>query len=805
MATETGVHKQEFLIKDLQTRSVTLYPSRANVIRDINDVSLNPGRNEVTIYGLTPTADEHSVKVDGKGAATIIDMTVDLVPNRDIFEDTYPDIDDSDVSSSESDPDDEETQEEELKSVNAELKKLEEKVKDERETFNSANNRLSTLETFAKTVDSKSMSNQAFQEHLRTYESERKNLYKIHKNCTAALAELDKQTNQKKKEQEKLGKADRKAKEKARKEKDKLLLKKMRQRAEKREEKRRLKEERLSFWAKKVYRVILHLDNSTNLTPDESRRGSTELQKLVSPASGKNRASPNPQTVSLSLSYITHAASWSPRYDLDLKTPSCSGSIIYRAEFRNTTSETWKDAKVVLSTSQTSYQGLNDTVPHMSPWHVSLAKTNAKRGNASLDYGGGLYSKAEKGELGVKNATSAQQKYNRGDLFGNNAPAIEQRKKQISGSSLFGSSGMGNNRETAQAAPPPPPQQQRAQQQVAMLQQRAQQQAAMQQATGYGSRQGQMQSWQDPNISSHSHGGHGFGGGAEYSSTADEHIDFSDEEQTLDIDATAPIAFQESSREDYGMTTTYDIPGVRTLSPSSLSRRHRIIEIPLSSIHLYHILVPKLRPAAFLKARLKNSSNVTLLSGQAGLTLDGSFLGNSTLPRCSPGETFNLPLGVDPAVHVSYAKPTVRRSSSGVFNKEDCAVYTRTCWLTNTKPDAQIDLLVLDQVPVSEDERLRIGIVQPKGLRTEGDAVRAGTSIKPGSNNDGDSSRQASVYGSDGVKGMLGKEEKWGKAVATLKKAGEVAWDVKLNKGAACRLVLEYEARIPGSESIVGI
>ncbi len=40
MATETAVHKQEFLIKDLQTHSVTLYPSRANVIRDINDVAL---------------------------------------------------------------------------------------------------------------------------------------------------------------------------------------------------------------------------------------------------------------------------------------------------------------------------------------------------------------------------------------------------------------------------------------------------------------------------------------------------------------------------------------------------------------------------------------------------------------------------------------------------------------------------------------------------------------------------------------------------------------------------------------------
>ncbi|KAI9743728.1 MAG: hypothetical protein M1835_002885, partial [Candelina submexicana] len=657
MATETGVHKQEFVIKDLPTRSVTLYPSRAYVIRDINDVALKPGRNEVTIYGLTPTADEHSVKVDGKGPATIIDMTVDLVPNRDIFEDAYPDLDDTDDSSSESDSDDEETQDEHLKSVNAELKNLEDKVKDETENLNSADKRLSTLEIFAKTVDSKKLSNQEFKEHLQTYESERKKLYEVHKSCTANLAELEKQIKQKKKEQEKLGKADRKAKEKARKEKEKSLLKKARQRAEKRDEKRRLEKERLSFWAKKVYRIILHLDTSANLTPDESRRGSIEVQKSMSPTLGNSRTSTDSQNISLSLSYITHAASWSPRYDLDLKTPSSSGSIIYRAEFKNTTSETWKDAKVVLSTSQTSYQGLNDTVPHMSPWHVSLAKSNAKVGNASQNYGGGLYSKAEREGSGVKTASGAQQKNNRGDLFGINTPNVElvdrARKphKQMFGTLFGSSSAFGSNSTVAATAS-----------------------AARSQPFGnVSSNEGQ-----NPYISSQRHGGHGFSGDSVAQESYSDQIDYSDEELTLDEDTATPLAFQESSREDYGMTTTYDIPGVRTLSPSTLARRHRIAEISLSNIHLYHILVPKLRPAAFLKAKLRNSSSVTLLSGQAGLTLDGSFLGNSTLPRCSPGETFNLPLGVDPAVHVSYAKPTVRRSSSGVFNKEDSAVYTRT-------------------------------------------------------------------------------------------------------------------------------
>ena len=37
---EDHVHKQEFSIRELSTSSVTLFPARANVIREIKDVIL---------------------------------------------------------------------------------------------------------------------------------------------------------------------------------------------------------------------------------------------------------------------------------------------------------------------------------------------------------------------------------------------------------------------------------------------------------------------------------------------------------------------------------------------------------------------------------------------------------------------------------------------------------------------------------------------------------------------------------------------------------------------------------------------
>lgn len=222
---------------------------------------------------------------------------------------------------------------------------------------------------------------------------------------------------------------------------------------------------------------------------------------------------------------------------------------------------------------------------------------------------------------------------------------------------------------------------------------------------------------------------------------------------------------------------------MRTVAPSFTTRRDKIDLVRLSDVHLSYVLVPKVRAAAFLKARLRNNSSLALLKGLAGLTLDGSCLGNTILPRCSAAEHFHLSLGVDPSVAVTYSKSVARRSQTGVFAKEGSGVYTRTCTITNTKSNRAFEGTVLDQIPVSEDERLRVKVLQPVGLRAEGDAVKTGTGV-------------ATV--GEGMK-------KWGRATAVLKKGGEVAWEVKIEPGRGAKLLLEYEAKHPNSEVVVGV
>ena len=37
---EESVHKQDFDVRNLATRNVTLYPARAQIVREINDITL---------------------------------------------------------------------------------------------------------------------------------------------------------------------------------------------------------------------------------------------------------------------------------------------------------------------------------------------------------------------------------------------------------------------------------------------------------------------------------------------------------------------------------------------------------------------------------------------------------------------------------------------------------------------------------------------------------------------------------------------------------------------------------------------
>ena len=478
----------------------------------------------------------------------------------------------------------------------------------------------------------------------------------------------------------------------------------------------------------------------------------------------------------------------------------CTGLLEYGAELSNTTSEIWRDCKVVLSTSQTTFSGLNETIPILQPWSVKLQK-----GSSVGD--GALLSISETQAKRKQNTSAAHAQKPRHLLFGVDN-SIQDAWVQAKAKELeIKHTQMKSNVEQfiARTGPHAPP---------AFGVVPARKGFWGSPAADETSREEALKSAMD--MKRKKSGARS----ARYIDNEAEEEECSDSDEDrgyglFEYDtpkaAANSLVFEEGKWSEEGLTTTYDVPGTRTLVPSYSTIKHKIAKISFAKIVFSHIIIGKLRQVAFLKARLRNSSNITLLNGPVGLTLDSSFLGQTTFPRCSSGEAFSLPLGVDPAIQISYPKPTVRRSQSGIFSKEDSNIFTRSIIITNTKHNSPVQVTVLDQIPVSEDERLRIEIISPQGLRLGGDKVKTGLNATenkqvPAKISAGTGTAKVARTSVQGVGSSqeTRKPGSWGSAEATARaKGGEVSWAVKLNPGCAVKLLLEYEMAFPGGESVI--
>lgn len=826
---------------------------------------MQPGLNQISVIGLTPTVDEHSIKVEGTGSAVISDISVELLENSDIFEEIYPDSDkdESDASDGETGQDALTTDsDDDIFTIRTEVEAVQKKivavlddVKRADEVVSSAEKRLSLLEEYGKKFEPKSGTDVS--EIVDVYAEQRGKTFQDHMDGIIRQRELNSEVSRLRKEeaklksqiQDKLNKRRKAAskKQEAKRKKDKIAAARLQKKAA---EKSRIRGERQRFWPRSCYTVRITLD-ATHYTPISSRRSSfSSVTDLVKPVEDEptDPASPDPEVpypaCDISISYVTSSAFWSPSYDLQLNTTGNTGTLFFDAQLTNNTSEAWKDCKIILSTSQAVFSGLQDDIPKLVPWRIKLAGRYAESAHGDITKS---TQEVEERRKYQNTTTSTSQDKHGANLIGIPAGpfmhqvarpcarpleasiellhqkmarplvqsnALIHRSDVTDGlpsqqaSSLFASA------RPAQAFGAPAMQQQMRLQQLQQMQQQQMQQMQQQQmqeqqmqpqrkpqlfgqpqpeSSSGGELFGSAQARADPPPPAGTSGPGLFGGpGASAGAVA--------EEATLH-EAEPSLDFQESAMEETGLTTTYDLPGTKTLAPSTNASKQRVARILFNNVAFSHTIVAKYRPAAFLKARLRNASKMSLLRGPVGLTLDGTFMGRSSLPRCSSGDSFTMSLGVDPTIRVSYPKPDVKRSSSGVFSKENSTAYRRSVAITNTRGASStsssstsssspsggggakpVRLVVLDQVPVSEDDKLRVEIAHPSGL-VEG---RAGVStgvIREGSGG--------------------GAAKDWGKAVATLKKGGEVSWDVELNAGRSVKLDLEYEVSLPAGDVAV--
>ncbi|MCX6258024.1 MAG: DUF4139 domain-containing protein [Bacteroidia bacterium] len=111
---------------------------------------------------------------------------------------------------------------------------------------------------------------------------------------------------------------------------------------------------------------------------------------------------------------------------------------------------------------------------------------------------------------------------------------------------------------------------------------------------------------------------------------------------------------------------------------------------------------PKLDPDVFLTAQIPAWEDYDLLSGEANLFMQGTYLGKTMINSRVPTDTLSLSLGRDKSVIVERKK--IKNYSSKQFLGSDKKV--SVAWEINVRNNKKktIDLMIDDQVPVSTNK-----------------------------------------------------------------------------------------------------
>jgi hypothetical protein len=173
-----------------------------------------------------------------------------------------------------------------------------------------------------------------------------------------------------------------------------------------------------------------------------------------------------------------------------------------------------------------------------------------------------------------------------------------------------------------------------------------------------------------------------------------------------------PSLTVETTQIESGLfNTTFKISRQTTIPSDKTEHKVTVALIDLSPEFRY-VSVPRLSPYSFLQASATNSSKYALLAGPANIFLDNNFVAKSELSDVSAGEQFTSSLGVDQGIRITCQPVAVLHSTARGLSKNKVLTYTHAIKVKNTRQD-EAEIEVSEQVPLSQDDRIKVQIVEP--------------------------------------------------------------------------------------------
>jgi uncharacterized protein (TIGR02231 family) len=193
------------------------------------------------------------------------------------------------------------------------------------------------------------------------------------------------------------------------------------------------------------------------------------------------------------------------------------------------------------------------------------------------------------------------------------------------------------------------------------------------------------------------------------------------------------LSFSVATLDAQATSASFKIPVVSTVPSDNSPQKVPITSVRLADVPEY-LAIPKQLAAAFLTAKVTNSSDFPLLAGAMNVFLDDIFVSASSLRTVMPGEKFDLALGVDDAIAITHKLNNRFSEDTGLIDKGKRVTYDYTLTVQNNKKTFE-RVVLLDQVPVSRNEKIVVTLIAPDAteVKPEADGTLKWTlDLKPG-------------------------------------------------------------------------
>lgn len=141
-----------------------------------------------------------------------------------------------------------------------------------------------------------------------------------------------------------------------------------------------------------------------------------------------------------------------------------------------------------------------------------------------------------------------------------------------------------------------------------------------------------------------------------------------------------------------------------------------INQVNINATYQYYT-APKISTDVFLTAQVTDLNKYNLLSGDANVFFEGTYIGKSRIDMRAMSDTLNLSLGNDKGILVkrTLEKNLTQNQTFGSNKKE-----TKS-WLIEVKnrKNQKVNLLVEDQVPVSQNSAIEVEVQESGGVKPD--------------------------------------------------------------------------------------